>query len=286
VKRPLWNDKSMLTKNELKALWHRTDFRPLKRFGQNFLVDKNLRDKIFRNVDITPRDSVIEIGPGFGEMTFGLAGRAKRVFAIEIDKKITRILKKDLKLPHNVSLIEDDFLNVDIKKIAAGEKIIVYGNIPYYATSRIIERLFRNIAQLKTIYLVLQKEVAVRITAKPGSKDVGRLSMYVQYYTEPKKIFTIGKDCFYPAPEVESVFLRLEVPSKKKLRVRDERLFFEIIKNAYGQRRKTILNALSGMGVRKEALAILFKAARIDPRARAGEISLEEFSVLSNTFPR
>ncbi len=276
----------MLTKRQLKELWRETGFRPLKRFGQNFLIDKNIKDKILRNVEIGPGDTVIEIGPGFGEMTFGLAERVKRIFAVEKDKKITGILRKNFKLPDNLNLIEGDFMDVDIKKLAVLKKVIVYGNLPYYVTGPILERLFDNIAQLKNIYLVVQKEVANRIVAKPGSKDIGRLSLYVQYHTEPRRVFTIGKGCFYPAPKVESVFLKLEVLPKKKVQVRDEKLFFEIIKNAYGQRRKTILNSLSGMGIEKEALRRLLKPAGINPCSRAEEISLQAFALLSDAFPK
>ncbi|MGB2705403.1 MAG: 16S rRNA (adenine(1518)-N(6)/adenine(1519)-N(6))-dimethyltransferase RsmA [Candidatus Omnitrophota bacterium] len=276
----------MLTKNELKALWQKTGFRPLKRLGQNFLVDKNVKDKILRNVEIGPDDTVLEIGPGFGEMTFGLAERAKKVFAVEKDKKVVKILKTGLKLPGNAVLIEDDFLDVDIKKLAANKKVIVYGNLPYYITSPILEKLFSNISLIKSIYFVVQKEVADRILAKPGSKDIGRLSLYVQYYTEPKRIFTIGKGCFYPAPGVESAFLKLIVLRKKKARVKDEKLFFEIIKNAYGQRRKTLLNSLSGMGIEKGVLSRSLKAAGINPRSRAEELSLQDFALLSGVFPK
>jgi len=275
----------MLTKNELKALWRETGFRPLKRLGQNFLIDKNVKDKILRSVEIAPEDIVIEIGPGFGEMTFGLAARARRLYAVEKDKKIIAILKKDLKLPGNVSLIAGDILDVDIRALSAGKKVIVYGNLPYYATSPILEKLFENIAHLKSIYLVVQREVAGRIVARPGSKDIGRLSLYAQYHTDPEKVFTIGKGCFYPVPKVESVFLKFDTPQKQKIRARNEKLFFKIIKTAYGQRRKTILNSLSGMGIEKRALSRLLKLSGIDPRSRAEEIPLQKFAVLSDAFP-
>jgi len=274
----------MLTKNELKALWQRTGFRPIKRLGQNFLIDKNVKDKILRNLEINPEDTVIEIGPGFGEITFGLAKRAKKVFAVEKDRKIVKILKSNLKLPGNAALVGGDFLDVDINKLATDKKAVIYGNLPYYITSPIIEKVFDSISLIKNIYIVVQKEVADRILARPGSKDIGRLSLYVQYYTEPKAIFTIGKNCFYPAPGVASVFLKLEVPAKKKVQARDEKLFFKIIKTAYSQRRKTILNSLSGTGIKKEALACLLQNAEINPHARPETLSLEDFARLSNQF--
>ncbi len=274
----------MLTKNELKVLWRKAGFRPLKRMGQNFLIDKNVKDKILRNVKIGPDDTVLEIGPGFGEMTSGLAERAKRVVAVEKDKKIAGCLKKDIKLPGNVSLIEGDFLEVDIKKLAAEKKIIVYGNLPYYATTPILERLFNNITRLKNIYLIVQREVARRIAARPGSKEIGRLSMYAQYYTDPGKAFTIFRGCFYPVPKVESVFLNLEIPGEKKITVKNEKLLFKVIKTAYGQRRKTVLNSLAKLGIEKKMLLPLMKSAGINPRSRPEEISLQEFACLTRAM--
>ncbi len=272
----------MLTKSELKALWKSEDFRPLKRLGQNFLIDKNVKDKILRNLDLNPDDTIIEIGSGFGELTFDLARFVRRVFAIEKDKKIVGILKGIFELPPNVALIEKDFLDVDIKKIAAHKKVIIYGNIPYYITSPIIEKLFDNISLIKSIYLVVQREIADRILARPGSRDIGRLSLYVQYYTEPKRLFKIGKGVFYPSPKVESVLLKLVVLKKKKVYVKDENLFFKVIKNAYGQRRKTILNSLLAEGLDKGALSRILKRAKLNPKARAEELSLQDFARLTN----
>jgi len=272
----------MLTKNELKELWRQHDFRPVKRLGQNFLVDKNVLDKILRNLDVDADDTVVEIGAGFGEITFDLARRAKRIFAVEKDRKICGILKSAFTLPRNVTLVEKDFLKLDLKELAGKGKVVIYGNIPYYATSPIMEKLFNNISLLKSIYFVLQKEVAERILARPGSKAIGRASLFAQYHTEPKRIFRIGKGCFYPAPEVESAFLKLGVPKKKKVAVRDERLLFDIIKKAYGQRRKTLLNSLSGPGLEKKALSPLLKSAKINPLARPETLSLADFARLAD----
>ncbi|MBL7155544.1 MAG: ribosomal RNA small subunit methyltransferase A [Candidatus Omnitrophica bacterium] len=271
----------MLTKNELKTLWKREDFKPLVRLGQNFLIDKNVKDKILRNLAITPDDIVVEIGSGFGELTFDLAKHARKVFAVEKDKKITRIFKKTFQLPPNVALIEKDFLDLEIKEIAK-QKVIIYGNLPFYITSPIIEKLFENVSLIKNIYIVVQKEVAGRIAAKPDSRDIGRFSLYVQYYSQPKTIFKIKRESFYPAPQVESAFLELKVPEKRRLRVSDEDLFFNLIKKAYSQRRKTIRNSLSAKGVDKKALLALFKKAGLNPLARAENLSLEDFARLTD----
>ena len=272
----------MLTKSELKKFWEKHDFRPRKRLGQNFLIDKNIKDKILQNLQITPVDTVVEIGPGFGELTVDLARLSGKVFAIEKDKKIVEILKNDGKLSKDVSLIEKDFLDADLAKILKSKKAIIYGNLPYYITSPILEKLFNNITLVKDIYLVMQKEVADRIAAKPGGKDIGRLSLFVQYYAEPKVVFKIKRNSFYPTPQVDSVFLRLEVLRKKRVEVKDEKFLFEIIKSAYSKRRKTILNSLSAAGVEKNILAHTLNQANIKPIARPETLSLSDFARLAN----
>ncbi|MBL7157355.1 MAG: ribosomal RNA small subunit methyltransferase A [Candidatus Omnitrophica bacterium] len=274
----------MLTKTELKTLWGKHDFRPIKRLGQNFLIDKNVKEKILKNIELDSEDIVIEIGAGFAEITLDLAGQAKKVFAFEKDKKIVTILKNAFTLPSNITLLQEDFLDADIEKIARHGKIVVYGNIPYFVTSPIIEKLIKNISLIKCAYLLMQREVADRILAAPGSRKIGRLSLYVQYYTEPKRVFKVGKDAFYPAPKVESTLLRLDPLPNRRVRVRDENVLFDIIKKAYNQRRKTILNSLSGKGVGKEKVLSGLKSAKIDPFSRAEDLSLQDFARLANTL--
>ncbi|MFC1576617.1 16S rRNA (adenine(1518)-N(6)/adenine(1519)-N(6))-dimethyltransferase RsmA [Candidatus Omnitrophota bacterium] len=274
----------MLTKNELKVLWKAEGFRPLKRFGQNFLIDKNIKDKIVRSLDVGPDDTVLEVGAGFGEITFDLASRAKRVFAVEKDKKIAAILRSVVKLPENVTLLEQDFLDLDIKAVAGNKKITVYGSLPYYITTPIIEKLFDNIQHIKGIYFVVQKEFAERILARPGTKSMARISLFVQYFTAPRRMFMIGKECFYPAPEIDSAFLKLEIPENPRVSVNSEELLFRVIKSAYSQRRKTLLNSLSSLGLGKTELSKLLKAAKIDPKSRAENLSLEDFARLTSAL--
>jgi len=274
----------MLTKNQLKALWREHDFRPLKRFGQNFLIDKNVKEKIIANLKLSKDDTVLEIGPGFCEITEDIAKRVKKVFAVEKDKKLLGIVKKSFRLPKNITLIEKDFLEVDIEKLAGKKPLIIVGNLPYYITSPIIEKILSNISVVKDIYLLVQKELADRISAKPGSRDIGRLSLFVQYYTDPERLFTVKGESFYPTPEVESALLRLSVPKEKQVTARNEELLFKVIKTAYSQRRKTILNSLSGMQLDKKALASLLENAGINPKARAEELALGDFVKLSNSF--
>jgi len=274
----------MLTKNELKTLWKKHGFRPLKRLGQNFLVDKNIKDKILRHLQIRSRDLVLEIGSGFGELTVDLAEHAKRVIAVEKDKKIIEILKSENLLPNNVTIVECDFLDFNIYDITQNDKIIIYGNLPYYITSPILERLLIHRGNIKTIYYVLQKEVADRIVAKPHTKDIGRLSLFVQYHAQPRVLFSINKEAFYPQPMVASVLLELKMRDKKDIKAKDEKTLFEVIKFAYSQRRKAISNSISAMGIKKDKIFKLLKAAEVDPRSRAENLSLEDFIRLSDIF--
>lgn len=274
----------MLTKTELEGIWRKYGFRPLKRLGQNFLIDKNIKDKILTNLDLDSGDTVIEIGAGFGELTRGLAEIAGKVFAIEKDGNIVRILKEALKLPGNTELLQEDFLDFDMRGARPGKKVIVYGNLPYYITSPIIEKLIDNRALIDTIYLVVQKEVAERIVAAPGSKEIGRLSLYAQYYTDPEILFRISKNSFYPAPEIESAFLKLSIRKAPPVSVKSEELLFRIIKKAYSQRRKTITNSIADEKLKKSETLALLKAARINPSSRPETLSLKDFARLTNAF--
>lgn len=274
----------MLTINELKDLWVSNDFRPVKRLGQNFLIDKNIKDKIITSLEIRKDDTVLEIGPGFGELTFDLSSISQKVYAVEKDKKIINILKKHIALPKNVELIDGDFLDIEIKDLSRGKKLIVYGNLPYYITSSVIEKLIDNIGCIKDIYLVVQKEVAERIIAMPGSKKIGRPSLFIQYYTEPSIVFSIKKDSFFPAPKIESVLIRLRPLEKKKVEVKDEKLLFDIIKAAYMKRRKTIGNSLSNRGIDKKALLDRLSSIGIDSNARPEELSLQDFAYITKIF--
>ncbi|MCQ9206349.1 MAG: 16S rRNA (adenine(1518)-N(6)/adenine(1519)-N(6))-dimethyltransferase RsmA [Omnitrophica bacterium] len=274
----------MLTKTELLNLWNEYGFRPVKRLGQNFLIDKNIEEKILANLGLNSGDTVIEIGAGFGELTRSLAEIAGKVFAIEKDRTIVRILKEALRLPSNVELLEQDFLDFDIAGRVRGKKMVVYGNLPYYITSPIIEKLIDKRAAIETIYLVVQKEVAERIVAGPGSKETGRLSLYVQYYTRPEILFKISKNSFYPAPEVESAFLKLGMRKTNPVSVKDEARMFRIIKKAYSQRRKTIANSLTDENLKKTATLAFLKSAKINPNSRPETLSLKDFARLTNVW--
>ena len=274
----------MLTGRELKNIWREAGFRPSKRLGQNFLTDANVLKKILATVQISPGDTVVEIGPGFGEITGALARRAKKVIALEKDRRIIEILKNRLKLPPNAEVIRQDFLDFNFSETEPEEKIVVYGNLPYYATSPIIEKILKNINRIKKVYFVVQKEVASRILAGPGSRETGRLTVFVRYYTEPRFLFHINRRSFYPVPEVESSFVELTVPEKRRVRVADEAKFFGIVKAAFAQRRKTLLNSLSGLVSDKKVLSELLTKAGISPKSRAEELSVGDFARLTCVF--
>ncbi|MBN1353956.1 MAG: ribosomal RNA small subunit methyltransferase A [Candidatus Omnitrophica bacterium] len=271
----------MLTKTELEILWRKYDFRPSKRWGQNFLIDKNVKANILKSLELGTHDRVLEIGAGFGEITFSLAEMAGSVIAVEKDKKIVKILNSASNVPDNVKLYEGDFLDFDLSRVSAGGKLVVYGNIPYYVTSPILEKLFKNISFIKRIYLVVQEEVGLRILAVPGSKRMGRLSLYTQYHSNPRAVFKIGRRSFYPAPKVDSVFVRFDIPAVKKIKVKNETAMFGIIKKAYHNRRKTILNSVSGKDMEKNAVRETLVRSGIDPASRAEDLSLSDFARLS-----
>lgn len=213
---------------------------PKKSLGQNFLIDGNIRRKIIDSCQISKKDNIVEIGPGTGLLTKGLVLLAKSVIAVEKDSKLCEQLSNLLKDYNNLKIINADFLKYKIK----GKNIKVVGNIPYYITSPIIEHLVNQKYKIDSIYITIQKEVAERIVAKPGGKDYGSFSIFVQYHFMPQIKFIIKKTCFSPQPKVDSAFLELKVRKDPAVRVKSEELFFKIIRAAFSQRRKMISNTL------------------------------------------
>ncbi len=272
----------MLTRNELKNVWKKHDFRPKKRLGQNFLVDNNIADKVLRHVKLDRQDIVMEIGSGFFELTLPLASRAGRVLAIEKDTKLLETVKANMEIPENITLINKDFLDINISESAKEKRIVVYGNLPYYITSPILAKLFEEITHIKDIYLIVQLEVAERINASPGSKRMGRLSLYAQYHTKPQVLFKIGKNSFYPAPSVDSVFMRLEARSEAPVEAKNKDFMFSVIKAAYSERRKTMRNSLAKLGLEKARIEKALSDSGINISARPESLGLIEFARLSN----
>jgi len=266
-----------------------TNFHPSKRLGQNFLKDFNILNKILRSISLSKEDIVLEIGAGKGILTKAIANQAKKVIAVEVDRRLCNFLADELRDYDNISLINHDILEFNLKDYLKNQKIkkkiIIVGNIPYSITSSIIDYIFKNTSLVESIYLMVQKEVAERIVAKPNSKEYSSLSCFAQYYSKPRRLFLIKSTCFWPQPEVNSYFIEL-IPIKKsaipkELRPKDERLLFQVIRACFNQRRKTILNCLARILYKDRAKKILISLG-ISENSRAENISLNEFIKISN----
>lgn len=252
-----------------------------KQLGQNFLVDKNIRQKIVKAAELYKDDVIIEIGAGTGQLTGLIAQEVNKVYAFEIDRKLCDILKKNIASYPNVEIINADFLKVALGFNKSRGSFKVIGNIPYYITTPIIERLLAERQKINPIFLTVQKEFALRIVASPGTKEFGAFSCFVQYYAIPKILFTISKTCFRPVPKVDSCFLRLEIRKRPSVVVKDEKAFFTVIHKAFNQRRKILRNSLQGL-ISEEALDKFFKLSGIDKNIRPECLSLGDFALLCN----
>ena len=259
--------------------------RASKRLGQNFLVDAGIVRGIVGAAELAPGDTVLEIGPGIGTLTQGLAETGARVVAVEIDKKLPRVLAETLKGYDNVTIVPGDILKLNILEILGqkeGERFKVAANLPYYITTPIIMTLLEQRLPIERLVAMVQKEVAVRMTARPGSKDYGALSVAVQYFTEPRMVMDVPPRSFMPAPEVTSTVIACRVRETPAAAPADEKLFFRLIRAAFGQRRKTLLNALTGAGITKEMSRAGLAAAGIAENMRGEQLSLGDFARLSD----
>lgn len=269
----------MLTLKEIKPLLIERNIRPSKRLGQNFLVDKNIQRKIIAACEFDSSDTVLEIGAGRGELTRLIAAKARRVWALEIDKDLLPVLEENLEDITNVKVISGDILRFNFRQIKS--KVKAFGNIPYYITTSIIEHLLKYRDLIDVVFLTVQKEFAKRITALPGSKDYGSFSCFAQYYTQPKILFTIHKGSFRPQPKVDSCFLRLEIRRKPAVKVENEKSLFKIIRASFNQRRKTLRNSLKGI-IPLPKLQLFFNRYHIDPNIRPEALALQDFANLAN----
>ncbi|MBN1526921.1 MAG: ribosomal RNA small subunit methyltransferase A [Candidatus Omnitrophica bacterium] len=278
----------MLTKSQLKDIFCQYSFRPLKRFGENYLIDSNVKDKIIDEAHIGAGDIVLEVGPGLGALTVDLAKTGATVYAVEKDKKAFAILSDIVTkgLP-NLKLSCGDILDFDIDSISSEKAVKVVGNLPYYITTPILEGFIRHRAAIGSILIVVQKEFADRILAEPGSKAYGSLSCFIRYYMKPAYLHTVKRGCFYPEPKVDSSLIRLDVLKEPSVKVGDEALFFKIVRSSFGQRRKTIINSLSrkeALDMPKDKLAAILERAGIDPTARPESLPLEAFAAIANAI--
>ena len=260
-----------------------------KKFGQNFLIDEHVLDKITRAAEITKDDYVLEIGPGIGTMTQYLACAAREVTAVEIDRALIPILEDTLKEYDNVSIINEDILKVDIAALAkeknGGRPIKVVANLPYYITTPIIMGLFESHVPLESITVMVQKEVADRMQVGPGTKDYGALSLAVQYYAEPYIVANVPPNCFMPRPAVGSAVIRLTRHQKPPVEVMDEKLMFRLIRASFNQRRKTLANGLKNSGelnLSKEVITAAIEKLGKGSSVRGEALDLEEFARLTN----
>ena len=266
-----------------KEIIDKYDFYFKKNFGQNFIIDQNVLKNIILSAEITKNDFVIEIGPGIGSLTQFLCENAKTVKAIEIDKKLIPILKNTLNEYDNLEIINGDALKIDFNDITE-EPFKIVANLPYYITSPIIMSILENKLNVNSITVMVQKEVADRINAKPGTKDYGSLSVAVQFYCESVINFIVPPNCFMPKPKVDSAVITLK-PKKNKIEVINESIMFKIIKCAFGQRRKTLLNSIynqGGFGISKNDILLALSDIGVSPNARGEELSIEQFAALAD----
>ena len=262
-----------------------------KKFGQNFLIDTHVLDKIISAAEITKDDLVVEIGPGIGTMTQYLACAAREVVAIEIDKMLIPILQDTLSAYDNVTIINEDVLKVDLNKLAEeknGDRPVkVVANLPYYITTPIIMGLFENHVPLHSITIMVQKEVADRMRMGPGTKDYGALSLAVQYYAEPYLVANVPQNCFMPRPKIGSAVIKLTVHEKPPVTVRDEKLMFKLIRASFNQRRKTLANGLNNspeLHYSKEQIAEAIERLEVSPSVRGEALTLEQFAKLADVL--
>lgn len=252
-----------------------------KKLGQNFLVDELVVDGIVEAAAIQPGDTVLEIGPGIGTLTQGLAEAGGQVVAVELDRHLIQVLSKTLEGYQNVKIVHGDILKLDISREIPAERYKVVANLPYYITTPIIMRFLEERLPAELLVTMVQKEVAQRMVAKPGGKDYGALSVAVQYYTEPEIMFIVPPASFIPAPAVESAVIRCTIRQEPPVNV-DEKMFFRIVKAAFAQRRKTLANGLKAAGIAPDKITAVFEAVGIDPKRRGETLSLEEFARISN----
>jgi 16S rRNA (adenine1518-N6/adenine1519-N6)-dimethyltransferase len=266
------------------------NIRPKKQMGQNFIVDPAFTEKIVKRAEISPEDIILEIGAGLGALTIPLARRARKVLAVEKDRQIIPILNMEILASGltNISIIEKDILSVDVKALVEdmGGKIVVMGNLPYNISSQILVQLVRSREGISRAVLMFQKELAQRITAESGCKDYGRLTVMLRYCSDIKKLINVKASLFFPKPKVDSQILELKFKKKIEHKATDEQFLFKVIKSGFGNRRKTLKNALSAsdLNIDPHTATMVLEKSGIDPIRRAETLTVEEFVKLSNNL--
>lgn len=263
---------------------HKFKLRADKKLGQNFLIDESVVRRIVEAAELTAEDTVLEVGPGIGTLTQGLAESNARVVAVELDKRLLPVLDVTLEGYDNVRIVNGDILKVDIMKEVGAENFKVCANLPYYITTPIIFALLEKRLPMERLVAMVQKEVAERMAAKPGGKDYGALSVAIQYFTEPEIAFIVPPDSFIPAPAVDSAVIVCKRRQQPPVQVCDEDLFFRVVKAAFSMRRKMLNNALKNMGISGEQCLKWLELSGIDGKRRGETLTLEDFAALTNTF--
>ncbi len=271
------------------AVLQKYNFNFQKKFGQNFLIDTHVLERIMDAAEITKEDCVVEIGPGIGTMTQYLAERAREVVAVEIDQNLIPILQDTLSEYDNVTIINEDILKVDLNKIVEeknqGRPVKIVANLPYYITTPIIMGLFENHVPLQSITVMVQKEVADRMQVGPGTKDYGALSLAVQYYAKPEIVANVPPNCFIPRPNVGSAVIKLSRYEDQPVKVKDEGYMFSLIRASFNQRRKTLANGLTNaqnLHLSREQVVEVLEKMELSPTIRGEALTLEQFAKLSD----
>ena len=267
-----------------RELVEKYQFRFTKSLGQNFLVDQNIVRDIVKGAEVSKEDYVIEIGPGVGTLTKELLKEAASVTAIELDDKLLPILKEELKEYENFHLIHGDATKVQLDAVYPGKEIKLVANLPYYVTTPIITKILNDKVAFSSLTIMIQKEVAERMDAVPGTKDYGSLSVLVQYYCDTKIVRSVPPESFMPRPKVDSTVIRLTKLEKPRAHVEDEALFFKIVRMVFTMRRKTLSNNLKSLGYTREFIEEVLEAAGIDLKARGETLSVEKFAELSSVI--
>ena len=272
-------------REETIAILNKYGLRANKKLGQNFLINESIIYDIVKKANVTKEDVVIEIGPGLGSLTKELINNAKKVIAIELDPNMIDILKSRFGIFDNFEVIYGDVLKIDLEELIKGyDSVKVVANLPYYITTPIIMKLLEDKLKIKSITVMVQKEVGERICATHKDKEYGAITVSVQYYSEPQIIIDVPKENFLPAPEVDSCVIRLDMREKPPVFLKDEKLFFRLIKGAFTQRRKTINNSLTCSGKSKEEIMAALNKLGIDSKLRAENLSIQQYADIANTL--
>ena len=262
----------------------RFDIKMSKKLGQNFLIKRGIVDEIVHAAELTPGEPVLEVGPGIGTLTQGLAQSGADVTAIELDRRLLEVLDTTLASYDNVRIVHGDVLKLDVPTIMNHKPFKVVANLPYYSTTPIIMSLLESKLPIERLVVMVQKEVALRMVAKPGTKDYGALSVAVQYYTEPDIVLDVPPKSFLPAPAVTSSVIRCVLRDKPPVDVIDEKLFFRVVKAGFAQRRKTFANTMKTTGLSKDRIEELLAKANIDGQRRGETFTLQEFADVANAW--